>query len=329
MARIGLATPTGQRALSRLGPHYWLRCLLYHDISEHASAFTEGLGVTTPPEVLAQQLTELADHYEFVDLQTVVSGEPLDSGKPPLLVTFDDAYRSTATTGAKICRELRIPSVFFVNGAFVDHKAVSLDNLAAFVANTRGLSDLEELAGREFESLASFIRSYLPDLALDERSGVIRRLMEHIDVDVRALAEGVSLYVTSEQLSGLPSRGMQLGNHTWSHVHCRQLSDSSFEDEVIRNDEFLRSRCDYTIPAFSYPYGSSEDATSEMSGWLNASGYEVAFLVEARTNPRDADMMRLSRVSAGLAEPTDVLAELEVLPRLRGLRDRLRGRGHE
>lgn len=325
LGRLIVGSDRGWRLMVDFAKSYGVRTVLYHEVATQASEFTAGLGLTVTPDALSDQLTELANHYEFVDLQQLLQGDIHHDEKPPLLVTFDDAYASIATTGARICADMGIPSVFFVSGAFVDNRTVSLDNAATWAYNTHGLCLLEEAAGIELGSLSAFFQEFLPGLGIPERSRLKAQIEKLVRDDLRKVVEKRSLYVTSNQLAGLPQQGMTLGNHTWSHVHCRHLSQKEFEDEVVRNAEFLTSVSGLDIRVFSYPYGSATDATPVMTSWLRSIGYEAAFLVEGRPNLRDADMLALSRVSMESQSPRDAPVHVEVLPRLRVLRDRLKG----
>ena len=41
--------------------------------------------------------------------------------------------------------------MFFVNGAYIDNRAIALDNLVAWTINTPGMAPVERAAGRRFE----------------------------------------------------------------------------------------------------------------------------------------------------------------------------------
>jgi peptidoglycan/xylan/chitin deacetylase (PgdA/CDA1 family) len=324
MARSLTSMTPVRRLVQRLSGLGGLRCVLYHEIAEAPSAFTEGLGVTTAPDLLAAHLEMLAKDFEFVDLRGALRQEG-GSGRarPRLLVTFDDAYASIARTGARICSQLKVPAVFFVNGAFVDNHTLLLDNLVTWIVNSQGMAPVVAATGPHVADLPAFFRDHLPALSLHDRSRLYQDLAAAAGVDPSALAAQAAIYVTTKDLRTLSAYGVELGNHTWSHVHCRHLDPSTAAVELGRNQRFLEEVSGGDVLAFSYPYGSRLDATAAVASELRRLGVEAAFLVESRPNRLGQDPMRLYRVSAGATDPADLLASQEVLPHLRRIRDRL------
>jgi hypothetical protein len=69
------------------------------------------------------------------------------------------------------------------------------------------------------------------------------------------------------------------------------------------------------------PYGSVGDLTPTLEAYLKESGHEAAFLVESRTNTPTTDFYHLNRVSVHSTSDGGSFAEIEVLPRLRAIRD--------
>jgi peptidoglycan/xylan/chitin deacetylase (PgdA/CDA1 family) len=309
----------------RLARDHGLRCVLYHEIAESPSAFTSGLNVTTTPDMLSSHLELLARDYEFVSLDRVLGGEVATSdGRPPVLVTFDDAYASVAGIGADICDRAGAPSVFFVNGAFVDNSSLAFDNLVAWVVSSIGMAPITSVAGREGTDLSEFFGSYLPSITLEQRERVYAELAELLPGRPAEIASAASLYVTSTALASLRDKGMVVGNHTWSHVHCRLLGSETRETEVEENRRFLESIVAYPVNVFSYPYGSRFDATDAVVSELVRSDHEAAFLVEAEANRVGVDPMRISRVSVGAVGTADLFTDIEILPVLRRVRNLLR-----
>jgi peptidoglycan/xylan/chitin deacetylase (PgdA/CDA1 family) len=286
------------------------------------------LNVTTSPDMLASHLEMLARDYAFISIERLLRGsvETVD-GRPPILVTFDDAYASVADTAADRCYQAGVPSVFFVNGAFVDNSSLAFDNLVARTVNAIGMAPVEAAAGRRFRSLGEFFGPYLASITFDERARVYDRLAESLPAPPGQIAADAALYVTSPALASLGATGMAVGNHTWSHVYCRRIDADSVGAEIEYNQRFLESIVSYPIQAFSYPYGSQIDATDTMTSDLVRLGHGAAFLVEAEANRHDADTMRLSRVSVGAITSADLFADLEILPVMRRARNRLRRTG--
>jgi peptidoglycan/xylan/chitin deacetylase (PgdA/CDA1 family) len=129
--------------------------------------------------------------------------------------------------------------------------------------------------------------------------------------------------LTAKQLRALASFNFEIGNHTYTHVHCRGLAQRDFAEEIDRNKTELETAAGVKVRSFSQPYGSSKDLTRELASHLERSGHEAVFLSESVANPRGFDRYRLNRVNTRTDSDDSLFFDLEVLPRIRLMRNRL------
>ena len=336
-AIVNLATesfrylPARFRLARILGPSYSLRCVLFHNVADVESPFTAGLGVTTTTRDFEAALRFLTRHYTPVRLQDVLDSE---GGRPlpprPVLVTFDDAYASVFETAAPLCGKFGVPAIFFVNGAYLDNTQLGIDNLVCYVANVVGLKTINtavraigDVRLPEVQSLSDVFTDVLPMMSLSARGAFRIALVRLAGVDESDLASEARLYLTSGQLRRLPSLDFEIGNHTYTHANCRCLRPEDFDQEIDRNKRVLEETSGTPVRSFSVPYGSSIDLTSDLLAHLRREGYEAGFLVESLANRSCGDRLRLDRVSVKAGSDSGLFSELEVLPRLRVIRNRL------
>lgn len=313
---------------------YSVRCVLFHDVSDTATPFTNGLGVTLSCGEFEQKLQFLVRYYNPVGLQDLLDARLGKATLPdrPVHVTFDDAYASVAVNAAPLCMKYGIPATFFVNARFIDNRALALDNLICYVANAFGMEVLRVCAASvtqgapKFTSLAQVFGEFLPPLTLDDRKQFEHTLTRECRLDTSELARSASLYVTGAHMKALAEYGIEVGNHTFSHVHCRQLTAMDFDSEIDQNRAELEAIAGQPVRAFSVPYGSRKDLPGPLSEHLRRSGYQAVFLVESATNDSHSDYMRFNRVSMAGASDARCFAELEILPRLRTVRNVILGR---
>jgi peptidoglycan/xylan/chitin deacetylase (PgdA/CDA1 family) len=312
------------------GPAYSLRCVVFHSVSPIESVFTMGMNVNITPRKFEDALKFLAANYTPVHLQDVLT-DCDGKGLPPraVLVTFDDAYASVVEVAAPLCVQYGVPAVFFVNAAFLDNQGLAPDNLVCYVANVLGMDAIRSAARSvraaenvELQSLSDVFAYFFPAISLDERKVFLDALRELPGVNDRRMAAEAGLYMTSKQLRGLASFDFEIGNHTLSHVHCRSLTEDQFGSEVDRNKAELEEISGTKVRSFSQPYGSSTDLTPELEAHLERSGHEAAFLSESVANRPGADPFHLDRVSARAESDDAFFFEIEVLPRLRAVRNR-------
>ena len=313
-----------------LGPSYSLRCVVFHHISADDSPFTAGINVRTTPEKLESALRFLAAYYKPVRLEDVLEEDGRRLPPRAVLVTFDDAYASVLEVAAPLCLKYGIPAVFFVNAAFLNNKRMAPDNLVCFVANTKGMGTVNAAVrtlGRpefsELHSLSEVFSRFFPSITLAEREAFLEALRRLAGVSEGHLAEESALYLTTEQLRSLASFDFEIGNHTFSHVHCRRLSGEDFSQEIDRNKTELEEISGTKVRSFSLPYGSSKDMTVELASRLNRSGHEAIFFSESVANLHGADLSHLDRVNPNVRGEDSFFLDLEVMPRLRVVRNRL------
>jgi len=314
-----------------LGPSYSLRCVLFHNVADAESPFTSGLGVTTTTRDFETALQFITRHYTPVRLQDVLDdagGRPLPPR--PVLVTFDDAYASVFETAAPSCQKLGVPAIFFVNGAYLDNTQLGIDNLVCYVANLTGMKTINA-AVREIgdarlpepQSLSEVFTHVLPMISFSAREAFRIALVRLAGVDERDLASEAQLYLTSDQLRALANFDFEIGNHTYTHANCRCLRPEDFEQEIDRNKRVLEEISGTPVRSFSVPYGSSIDLTADLQAHLQKEGYRAGFLVESVANRPCTDRLHLDRVSVKAGSDSGLFSELEVLPRLRVIRNRL------
>jgi peptidoglycan/xylan/chitin deacetylase (PgdA/CDA1 family) len=325
----------GSFEIARLfGASYSLRCVVFHNISATQSPFTTGMNVSTTPGDLEGALRFLTAHYTPVRLEDVLAdadGHSLPAR--PVLVTFDDAYASVVEVAAPLCKKFGVPAIYFVNAAFINNQLLAADNLLCYVANTRGMKTINAAARAlrraevpQVNTLSEVFGSLLPSLTLAEREEFLEAVRSLSGISERRIAEESALYLTTEQLCALASFDFEIGNHTYSHVHCRAMLPKEFGQEIDRNKAELETLSGTKVRSFSQPYGSSKDLTSELADHLERSGHRAVFLSESVANPRGADLFHLDRVNPRVDGDDSFFLDLEVLPRLRAVRNKfLRG----
>jgi hypothetical protein len=221
--------------------------------------------------------------------------------------------------------------LFFVNAAFVDNRRLALPNLACYVANVFGMRTINEAAriaqaGRwgPIETLGELSTRFLARASLDQRQAFFEALLRLNGINELQTTGAAALYITAKQLREIAAAGVEIGNHTYTHVHCRTLRQADFAAEIDRNRAELEALSNRLVRAFSVPYGSSKDLTSELAQHLERSGYDAIFLSENAANLHGAGRRRLDRLSIRGSSPYGIIRDLEILPPLRTLRNRLR-----
>lgn len=325
----------GKFRLARLLRSCSLRCVVFHEISTRDSPFTCGIRVKTTPEEFEAKLQFLVAHYAPVRLSDVLSGG--DGGslpERPILVTFDDAYASVVEVAAPLCARYGIPAVFFVNAAFLDNQRIAPDNLVCYIACKFGMDTIAAAAravlGTDFRapaSIAEVFSNFFPAISLQQRTDFLRALLDITGIEESTLAAKAGLYLSSKNLRDLKRFNFEIGNHTFTHVHCRTLSQDDLTDEIDQNKQALEAASGASVYSFSVPYGSSKDLTVEVAERLRKTAHKAVFLSESVANTHGTDQFYLDRISTHTRSDASFFMELEILPRLRAIRNDVRRTG--
>lgn len=300
-----------------------LRVVLYHHVADTPCALTDRLGVTTRLDDFEWQLDIFARDYDVVDLDAVLSGR---LPRRPLLITFDDAYRSILDTAAPMLAGRGMPAVFFLVSGLVDGTGLMLDNMLCLLANRVGLADLESAitaATPRCSNLPQLIAQVVAELPYAQRLDLDTRLATRFDIDATSCRERANLYLRPDDLPRLVDFGIEIGNHTASHVHCRVLDPESADAQIGRAKRMLETWSGAPVRAFSYPYGAERDATAVAERAIRSSGHEAEFLVHARATARGHGGPLWYRTGIHARDSKRLFVELEVLPRLRAFRHAL------
>jgi peptidoglycan/xylan/chitin deacetylase (PgdA/CDA1 family) len=173
-------------------------------------------------------------------------------------------------------------------------------------------------------SLSEVFGDFFPSLSLAERQAFLEVLRGLAGIDEAGLAKEAALYLTTEQLRGLSSYNFEIGNHTYTHTHCRSLARNEIFGEVERNKTELEAKSGSRVRSFSQPYGSSKDLSPDLVDYLRRTGHEAVFLSESVANPSKPNLFRLDRIGSQAKNHGALLVEIELMPRLRAIRNQFR-----
>lgn len=294
-----------------------LVCTLHHHIGTEGP-FELGLNIASARDAFEAQVDQLQRDYDVIDLDTLLNGR---LPRRPLLMTFDDAFRSVLDAARDVLAPRGVPAVYFINPALVGapgrEEAISLDSALAWAANTAGLERLCAAIGIEpCGSLSELIGEEMARRGAEARMTIRAQILDAFgppDLSVRAPL------LREEDLPALRSLGVEIGNHTMTHVHCRALSESERAVEVVEAKARLEALAGAEVRSFSVPYGNERDLTPEMLKVLRASGHRAIFLVHARSNMRRPAPDLWYRTSLHNERPQDLAKKLRYLPLARTL----------
>ena len=300
--------------------------VVYHHVAERADAFTDKLLVTTRPETFRAHMRFYRKHYDLIAPGDLETGK---LPKRPLLVTFDDAYRSVCEVASPILREFGAEALFFINPSAVLDRRMPTDNLLCLAATVLGEDELAKIVGCRASpapTLPRLLMTVVARLPAPELARFRQAVLDRLGYTDATLYARSNILMTPDHLTNLRSYGLHAANHTMTHRMLHALSPAELAYEIRTSKERIEQATGQPVRWFSLPYGWERDATAEALSIAAASGHIGTFLVQGRLNRFRPAPDLFYRVSPRDVRPSLLPVSLSLLPALRTLRHAVRRR---
>lgn len=279
-ARVAAAA---KRMLERTG-HYarvlrertfpGLAVLCYHGLYARPSADRPFASLHLPVDLFRAHCRIIRDSCHPMTLPSwldaVEQGAPLPPR--PVLVTFDDGYRSVFTLARPVLEEFGIPAVAFVCSDPVERRTLLWYDA---IARERGEAEVERI------KQASYADWRRIAAAAERRAAEDDDLAPMTAAELRELAA---------------ARDVEIGGHTAAHPVLAHASRDEQRAEILGNKQALESWTGRPIRAFAYPNGEpGRDFTDESVALVRECGFSAAFTTRSAFARSSDDRFQLPR----------------------------------
>ena len=172
----------------------------------------------------------------------------------PVLVTFDDGYRSVFTHARPILQKYSIPAAIFVCSEPVEKRELLWYDAAARTIGERGVDAMGRLSYSDWREACT-------------------------KLDVRVSEDDPNAPLSVHEIKILAATpGFEIGGHTIGHVRLTTATSEEQRRQVLRNKQCLENWIGGVIRAFAYPHGLPiRDYGADSIAVVKAAGYEFAF----------------------------------------------------
>jgi peptidoglycan/xylan/chitin deacetylase (PgdA/CDA1 family) len=266
--------------------------LFWHGVESDAVAPEYRDDTTSTVSGFREQIRFLTSRYtpisvsNFLDV-VVGSRHVLESfAKPPVLLGFDDGFRSVITRALPVLHEFGAPAVCFVIGEtfrgsefvpwFVEVKQlvrraraekIVYDGLRMDLARAEHRARLRRLVGISFRRCTSE----------EERQNLLTRLAEMLRLPrpkASQLDEDLQFASEAELCDARVGSLLAVGSHAMSHRGLGDLTVGEQDRELEESDAVLR-RCAAYVPVVAYPDGSFDSHTIVSARRIYQAGFAV------------------------------------------------------
>jgi D-aspartate ligase len=305
-----------------------LTVITYHRVHD-SGARTPGDPdvIDATPRDFEQQLVFLARHFSpigLADLRGYFRGGTLPPN--PLLVTFDDGYRSCADVAKPILVRVGVPAAFFIATDYVARRRVFWwDALTYVLAHAQRRRFSIETPRRldveltDLQSAKQLLLRLIKDTPCLDIDAFLRRLAVAADVpwdDAVEQSLADQLVMTWDDVRGLRMTGMEIGSHTRTHRPLDTTSPSELSSELSGSRADLERELGEAVTAFSYPVRGPVQRQPLLRAAIGAAGYDLAFSYGTGAQPLwgDVDPLSIRRIAIDQAVTGPAFSALLTLP---------------
>ncbi len=260
----------------------------YHHIADDSpiSPYDHSIADATPKQ-FRRQLELLMRHATPItldDLLDALDGKPLPEN--PVMVTFDDGYRSCAETALPILNSVGVPATFFIATSFIAEQRLYWWERISVLLHLATVSraTIEYPSHMEFSPFARKIQKRLCDVVKDTPNLDIERYLDDLahalGVDwspERETEYAQGLIMDWDQVRELARAGMNIESHSRHHRVLQTLDDDALAEELEGSRRDLEHEIDQPIRAIAYPVGRSVAKHERIRRALDSAGYEIGF----------------------------------------------------
>lgn len=272
--------------LRRLLPMPTLSIITYHHVADHDPGYPFDPDVADATRAqFRRQMEMLARHGTPIgvdDLLRAVDGGP--TPKNPVMVTFDDGYRSCHDVALPILREVGMPATFFISTAFITERRLYWwERIALMMSRARrDRGTIRYPHTMEIDRRDPKLRNRLNSLVKTTMALDVDRFLEglgaalHVEwsreVEAR-LAD--DMIMTWDQIRALAKAGMGVESHTRRHRVLQTLEPAMLEDELTGSRADLEAQLGRPVRVIAYPVGHRITRESHIRRALAAAGYRI------------------------------------------------------
>lgn len=233
--------------------------IVYHSVSDQQLKHAKHLFPYRSSKAFIKDLDDLSKTFDFIDWETFLQRKQSKNktGKPKLLLTFDDGYRDFHDVIAPILKQKGIFAINFINPKFIDNHEMMWRNKASLI-----ISELEENKDlftkiQDFKTLklsSDFLNLKKEILSITfQNQHLLDDITDFLTIDVQNYLKEHQVYLTTPQLESLQKDGFGIAAHGWDHPLYHQLTENQQLENTQKALDFLSEK-QLNNDAFAFPF---------------------------------------------------------------------------
>lgn len=220
--------------------------------------------------------------------------------RPPVVVSFDDAYTDLFEHAYPVLKRLRIPAVCFVPTDYVDRRLPFWWDVLHTAVDATTRRDVRlpwnesvviplDPAGRA--RLLQTCKRHVKQLPDDQKDRAVNQVVASLGLDAGSLPVPPSTMTWSDIRSAMDV--ITFGGHTHTHAIMPVLSPERLESEVSLCRARLEQETGVRPQLFAYPSGAFNE---NVKAAVRRGGFDIAFSTLEGVNGPETDWLEVRRV---------------------------------
>jgi peptidoglycan/xylan/chitin deacetylase (PgdA/CDA1 family) len=258
-----------------------------------------------------RQLRWLGRHCDVIAPDALVrAAATASASRPPVLLTFDDGYRSYHDVVCPVLRAFGMPAVAFVISDYADRpRPLPWDRL--YLAVTRARVPTVTLPWRPHQPIhldrpdrgevIGACQRHFGTVPAEERARLLETLIAALDPEPGTHDRQTMTWDEVRATRDVTT----LGAHSHTHPPFSTLDDGAIDDELRLSAARLTAETGVRPTMFAYPHG---DVALRAKARLAAHGFNTAFSTAPGVNDGTTDWLEARRVGVTHVVPTGWMA---------------------
>jgi peptidoglycan/xylan/chitin deacetylase (PgdA/CDA1 family) len=272
--------------LRRMLPLPTLSIVTYHHVADHDPDYPFDPDVADASRAQFRRQMEMLARYGTPvgvdELLRALEGGPLP--KNPVMVTFDDGYRSCHDVALPILQQVGVPATFFIATSYIaERRLYWWERIALMLSRSRrDRAAISYPHALELDRREPGLRNRLNALVKTTKSLDVERFLAELGAafgvewspEIEA-SHADRMIMTWDQIRALAKAGMGIESHTRRHRVLQTLDPASLEDELVGSRQDLEAQLGRPVRVLAYPVGHRIADDLGIRRAIAAAGYRV------------------------------------------------------
>jgi len=263
-----------------------LSIVTYHHVADHDPSYPYDPEVAdATPAQFRRRMETLARYGNPIgidDLIAAIGGAPLP--KNPVMVTFDDGYRSCHDMALPILRAVGLRATFFIATSFITERRLYWwERISLLLGQARRTTAVITYPRTlELDLKDPQVNGKLTDLIKDTQDLDLDRFLDELGMAIGVdwspqIETGYAdkLIMTWDQIRALARAGMDVESHGRHHRVLQTLDAGTLESELAGSRRDLEAQLGRPVRAIAYPVGRRINREQHIRNALGAAGYQI------------------------------------------------------